>query len=488
MGTVYRAVDERLGREVAVKEIPGPSAARAAREAKAAARLGHPCVATLYELAVDGDRTILVSELARGRPLGELLAAGKLTDREVAEVGIDVAAALAHAHSRGVVHRDVKPSNIVVELDPAGVRAKLLDFGIAGLAGEPRLTATGEVVGTLAYMAPEQADGSEAGPEADVYSLALTLYECWSGANPVAADTPAATARRIGAAVEPLASARADLPHRLTSTIDACLEASAPARAGLEDLAFALEHEAPALDCETLLPPAVEEQPARPPRGRGIRIGIAAGLVLTLWALAAAAGRPGLALVLGLLALPALFVASSLELAVAPLAAPLLAAASLGGAYPALAGSAPGRLERALLAALGWLWMATASLALSVGPGVAIGGPPEDGWTATAHGAASGLLERLASPRSLAVAAVFALAAVAFGWISRAHLALATVGVLLWAAILAGALRVIGEPGALANPLVALLGAIAILILARRPPPARRGLPAQPASASASAR
>ncbi len=268
MGTVYRARDERLGREVAVKEVAGAVGPRAGREAKAAARLNHPCVATLYELAAEGERTILVSELARGRPLGELLAAGELTDREVGEVGLDVAAALAHAHSRGVVHRDVKPANLVVDLDSTPIRAKLLDFGIAALADEPRLTASGEVVGTLAYMAPEQADGFDAGPEADAYSLALTLYECWSGSNPIAAETPAATARRIGAPVPPLARERPDLPLPLTQAVDAGLAPDPVARPPLEDLIAALEHELGALDAETLLEPTHQNvaSPARPRR------------------------------------------------------------------------------------------------------------------------------------------------------------------------------------------------------------------------------
>jgi serine/threonine protein kinase len=197
-----------------------------------------------------------VSELAHGHPLGELLAFGELTDRDVGEVGLDLAAALAHAHSRDVVHRDVKPANVLVEVDQGGAHAKLMDFGIAALAGEPRLTASGEVVGTLAYMAPEQAEGWDAGPEADVYSLALTLYECWSGANPIAAGTPAATARRIGRELPPLAGSRGDLPEALTDAIDACLLPEPGERPTLEELSAVLEHEVGALDAEILLGPA----------------------------------------------------------------------------------------------------------------------------------------------------------------------------------------------------------------------------------------
>jgi eukaryotic-like serine/threonine-protein kinase len=293
MGTVYRARDERLGREVAVKEVPGAIAARASREAKAAARLNHSCVATLYELAADGRGAILVSELARGRPLGDLLAAGELTDRDVGEVGLDLAAALAHAHSRGVVHRDVKPANVLVDVHERGARAKLMDFGIAALAGEARLTATGEVVGTLAYMAPEQANGHEAGPEADVYSLALTLYEGWAGWNPIAAATPAATARRIGAEVPSLAEARPDLPEPLIATVDACLVAEPEARPAPGDLTATLEHELGALDAEMLLAPTEEGAPETARHRRLVPVLAALALAALL---ALLAGPPAVAL------------------------------------------------------------------------------------------------------------------------------------------------------------------------------------------------
>src|SRR5919199_6579064 len=112
MGTVYRAFDERLHRQVAVKEISAPDARRVLREAQAAARLNHPGIVTLYELGSEGDRMLLVSELVEGATLAELARCGDLSDREVAELGADVCAALAHAHERGVVHRDVKPHNV----------------------------------------------------------------------------------------------------------------------------------------------------------------------------------------------------------------------------------------------------------------------------------------------------------------------------------------------------------------------------------------
>jgi serine/threonine protein kinase len=139
-----------------------------------------------------------------------------------------------------VVHRDIKPQNVLVT-DAGEPRAKLMDFGIARLTDATALTAPGDVVGTLAYMAPEQAEGRTAGPEADVYSLALTLYECWSGENPNRRPTPAATARAIGRRPRPLRRLRPDLPRELSDTIDACLTPRSSRRPGLEELGQVLE-------------------------------------------------------------------------------------------------------------------------------------------------------------------------------------------------------------------------------------------------------
>jgi serine/threonine protein kinase len=262
MGTVYRAFDERLQREVAIKEVRiQDDGGRVRREAQAAARLNHPAIVALYELGIEGDRALLVSELVHGATLDRLVLAGELSDRDVAEAGIDVCAGLAHAHHRGVVHRDIKPQNVIVRDDGAGRVAKVLDFGIASLAGAPTLTASGEVVGTLAYMAPEQADGAIAGPAADVYSLALTLYCAWAGEHPVAAPTPALTARRIGGVLPSLAEHRPDLPPELVDAIDACLEAEPSLRPSTTELAAELIEAAPRLDAAEPVPsPAGSEE------------------------------------------------------------------------------------------------------------------------------------------------------------------------------------------------------------------------------------
>lgn len=241
-GVVYEAWDGRLERPVAVKAIErrGEAGRRVMREAQAAARLNHPGIVTLYEMGEEEGSALLVTELVEGSTLARLAERGELSDRDVGEIGADLCEALDHAHSRGVVHRDIKPQNVQV-VEDSEPRAKLMDFGVAHLAGDAPLTAAGDVVGTLAYMSPEQAEGRPAGPEADVYSLALTLYECWSGENPNRRATPAATARAIGGRARRLRRLRPDLPRELTETIDACLSPRPAHRPSLEELGTAIE-------------------------------------------------------------------------------------------------------------------------------------------------------------------------------------------------------------------------------------------------------
>jgi serine/threonine protein kinase len=270
-GVVYEAWDGRLERSVAVKAIEsrGDSRRRVLREAQAAARLNHPGIVTLYEMGEEDGNALLVTELVEGATLAERSIAGTLSDRQIGEVGADLCEALDHAHSRGVVHRDVKPQNVLVgEEDDS--RAKLMDFGVARLADAAALTAPGDVVGTLAYMSPEQAEGDAAGPAADVYSLALVLYECWSGDNPNRRATPAATARAIGARLRPLHRLRPELPRELSETIDACLQRRPGRRPSLEELGAALE------DSLDLL---ADEVP-RPVPVLGLRLGVAAAAAL----------------------------------------------------------------------------------------------------------------------------------------------------------------------------------------------------------------
>jgi serine/threonine protein kinase len=270
-GVVYEAWDGRLERAVAVKAIEsrGDARRRVLREAQAAARLNHPGIVTLYEMGEEDGNALLVTELVEGTTLAELHRAGTLSDRETGEIGADLCEALDHAHSRGVVHRDVKPQNVLIGED-GEPRTKLMDFGVARLADAAALTAPGDVVGTLAYMSPEQAEGAAAGAAADVYSLALTLYECWSGENPNRRATPAATARAIGARLRPLHRLRPDLPRELAETIDACLQRRPGRRPSLEELGTALE------DSLDLL----ADQAPRPAPVLGLRLGVAAAAAL----------------------------------------------------------------------------------------------------------------------------------------------------------------------------------------------------------------
>lgn len=180
MGTVWLCTDEMLGREVAVKQVglffeeSATDTARALREARNTAALNHPHVVAVFDVAEDGDSVWLVMEHVPSRTLSELIAAeGRLDPLRVARIGAQVADGLAAAHARGMIHRDVKPSNILVTEDDV---AKIGDFGIARGRDDPQLTQTGLVTGTPSYFSPELARGGDPGPETDVWALGATLY------------------------------------------------------------------------------------------------------------------------------------------------------------------------------------------------------------------------------------------------------------------------------------------------------------------------
>jgi eukaryotic-like serine/threonine-protein kinase len=201
MGVVWRAQDAVLGREVAVKEVVfpptmpdeerRPAQARVMREARAAARLNHPGAVTLYDVVQDRGGTFIVMELVEAPTLAEVVRAdGPLPPERVAAIGAQVASALEAAHAAGIVHRDVKPGNVMV---PERGMAKLADFGIASLQGDPQLTSTGLVIGSPAYMAPEQAKGEESGPPADFWALGATMFYAVEGEPPFDRGTSVAT-------------------------------------------------------------------------------------------------------------------------------------------------------------------------------------------------------------------------------------------------------------------------------------------------------
>lgn len=182
MADVYEGVDTRLRRPVAVKVFrPGPDPQtedRLTAEAVLLARLQHPGLVTVYDAGRHDNRTYLVMQLIKGTTLRSLLACGALPERRVADVGAALARVLAYVHRAGVVHRDIKPSNIL--LDTTGA-PHLADFGIARLANATRHTAPDVLIGTAAYLAPEQVEGRRIGPAADVYALGLVLLECLKG-------------------------------------------------------------------------------------------------------------------------------------------------------------------------------------------------------------------------------------------------------------------------------------------------------------------
>ncbi|MEU2379320.1 protein kinase [Streptomyces misionensis] len=182
MADVYEGVDTRLRRSVAVKVFrPGPDPHiedRLTAEAVLLARLQHPGLVTVYDAGRDDDRTYLVMQLVKGPTLRSLLAGGALPERRVLHVGAALARALAYVHRAGIVHRDVKPSNIL--LDAAG-DPHLADFGIARLANATRHTAPDVLIGTAAYLAPEQVAGKQVGPAGDIYALGLVLLEALKG-------------------------------------------------------------------------------------------------------------------------------------------------------------------------------------------------------------------------------------------------------------------------------------------------------------------
>jgi eukaryotic-like serine/threonine-protein kinase len=543
-GVVWRAHDELLEREVAVKVIPlpaGEDCERATREALAAARLAHPAIVALYEACVEDDAFYLISELVRGTTLAELIAGEALCDEEVLGIGVALADALVHAHARGVVHRDIKPHNVLVpqgrgvyegweghegrgtherweghdgrsrprEADgsppSSAPLAKLTDFGGALLAGEEGLTRTGDVLGTLAYMAPEQIDGAEVDERADLYSLALVLYEALCGVNPVRGPTPAATARRIGCELPPLERRRRDLPRDLTRALDRALEADPRERGSLPELreALSLSHAldrgprrsrrgrpasvpaamparpAPAgpkgpAPSQSLLHPLrtalataevggpVGEEWDREARGWASgrsdeeldaggwltlpRLGwLAATLAVCLWLLTV--HRPGLVLL-------ALCAVLALVLAVrrpglrwlAPVLAPALGLVGLAGAFPALAGQAARWRSRAVLAALGYWWLRLAELPFD-GPTRRLWlGPPgalgkPASWEGSLSTTAAHAILPLLSLALLLGALLWALAAVTLPWLVRGRSATLDA----FAAILWAAALAVGE-------------------------------------------
>jgi eukaryotic-like serine/threonine-protein kinase len=557
-GVVWRAQDELLHREIALKRIPlppetspsrpghpghGPAGplgwgaqdgvrdgadrsetdprARAGREARAAARLAHPAIVALYEAFFEADAFYLISELVHGETLAALIATGELSDQSLLEIGLAMCLALGHAHERGVIHRDVKPQNVLVPQQRSSheTPAKLTDFGGASLSGIDALTLAGETLGTLAYMAPEQCEGRAVDERTDLYSLALVLYEGLTGANPVRGATPADTARRIGHPLPPLATVRPDLPHALAHALDTALEPDPGRRGTLAELQLALERtptggrkdagngvegalRAPnrgslatrslrrrrALRAQPVRMPGQEQARAEgfadchdagdesdqraadasgeltPPTGR--RVAPSLPLSRAVWAGCVLAGaiwlvfsaRPGLALLVLAAAMPLWAMGTRPGAGwLAAALAPLLGVIGLAGAYPALAGQALRWGKRAILGALGYWWLILAQPLLA---GDSFGGRL---WLASPPG----LPPRAVWEGSLQSAAVHVLA--------PALSAGVLFGAILWAAGAAMLPWVVRGRSALLDTLAAVVWSVALLASA---PYLDAGLPA----------
>jgi serine/threonine-protein kinase len=226
MGEVRAAADETLGRRVAVKLLRADLAqeasarARFEAEARAAARLSHPNIVTVYDTGEDDGQPFLVMELLPGRTFGDEIAAGRVSVERAVEVTSAVLSALSAAHGEGILHRDVKPGNVLLTTEDV---PKVADFGIAKTADAAATTATltGELLATPAYLAPERLAGEAASPASDLYAVGVLLYEALAGQTPYPARTPAALLRAISEGnAEPLPTRRDDVPPAVVDVVE----------------------------------------------------------------------------------------------------------------------------------------------------------------------------------------------------------------------------------------------------------------------------
>ncbi|MEU4036016.1 serine/threonine-protein kinase [Streptomyces collinus] len=284
MGTVWRAKDEVVDREVAVKEPRVPDSLpereranayeRMRREARAAARLDHPSVVDVYDVAVVDGRPWIVMELVRGRSLGDALQEGTLDAREAARIGLQVLGALEAAHAAGVLHRDVKPDNVLLGRYD---RVVLTDFGIAQIEGETNLTDTGGFVGSPEYIAPERVLGRRPGPASDLWSLGVVLYTVTEGVSPFRRSNTPATLQSVLHAT-PAAPAAARGP--LAEVVDGLLRKDPAARPDAARVRALLEAAANPPAMEPVQQTRVVVPAARPRRvGRKTWLGVGAVVV-----------------------------------------------------------------------------------------------------------------------------------------------------------------------------------------------------------------
>jgi hypothetical protein len=318
-GSVWLARDERTGLDVALKIIAreGKSAARAEREAAAAAHLRHPACLRAYGFGRDSRHVYIAYEFVPGRTYREALRAGELSDDEAIEACAQVCEGLAHAHAAGILHRDVKPSNVLLT-DEDRVSARILDFGLAQMADAETLTEAGDVPGTLAYISPERLAGGDATPAADIWAVGVMLWEALAGRHPFWRGSMLETARAIEAGARPLTDLRPDLPKPLLRLIDSALAKNPARRPTARELADALRGAA----LSTSVPRPAFSLPSRIGAGHALSAVLAA--LLAGWTSAALPFYPhGWPLALALVAAAATLLRERAGIALA-LAVPVL--------------------------------------------------------------------------------------------------------------------------------------------------------------------
>jgi ABC-type transport system substrate-binding protein len=285
MGVVYLGRDSLLEREVALKVIASSRVDAAARhrflrEARVIAKMDHPSIVQLYDLGSHEGGLFLVMPFVAGTSLRQLLRSGELSLGDALAIGEQVAGALDHGHARGIVHRDVKPENVLCERSEAGVRARLGDFGLAIAAWEQRVTQTGALLGTVQYFSPEQVAGRDVDARTDIYALGTLLYECLAGQPPFGGEVQAILYRVAHEPPRALGEIVHPIDPELAAVVMACLAkdpARRPQRA--RDVAEALERcraglaEAPLLATVQVAHTQRTPQPAWPLVGRERELG-----------------------------------------------------------------------------------------------------------------------------------------------------------------------------------------------------------------------
>jgi hypothetical protein len=414
-GSVWLARDERSGLDVALKIVAreGKAGARAEREAKAAAQLRHPRCLRAYTLGRDTGHVYIAYEYVPGRTLREEMRAGAVDDAVAIEAAAQILEGLAHAHDRGIVHRDVKPANVLLA-EGQEVDVRLLDFGLALMQDEATLTAHGDVPGTLAYISPERLKGEPARPSADVWAVGVILWEALAGRHPFWSGSPLEVQRSILAGAEPLEELRPDLPDEVLDVVASALLHNPSHRPPADTLAVQLRGLArrrrsrprgpsapPRLDAralsERLLPAALAAAvagwasaelpffPAHWPLGLAAAAGLAslarprAGLVLALAVPFFPLGNVSLGLALAYAAAALAWLAltwrdprGALLFAVAPALAPLAAL----GLLPLAAQAARGAWRKAATVLLGVLCAAAVAGVRHASLPLGLGRPP----------------------------------------------------------------------------------------------------------------